>query len=125
MLFRSPSKPSIWQSIWEIRAKACLPRENATLCMPHTGLRGLSDPISGEEELPNAVGVQPSRQFFYGTAIALFVYGWLSVNIYLPILPKLESIFQTTPQMARLTVTVFLIGFSLSQLVWGPLSDRF
>jgi DHA1 family bicyclomycin/chloramphenicol resistance-like MFS transporter len=93
--------------------------------MPHTGLRGLSDPISGEEELPNAVGVQPSRQFFYGTAIALFVYGWLSVNIYLPILPKLESIFQTTPQMARLTVTVFLIGFSLSQLVWGPLSDRF
>ena len=71
------------------------------------------------------VGVQPSRQFFYGIAIALFVYGWLSVNIYLPILPKLESIFQTTPQMARLTVTVFLIGFSFAQLVWGPLSDRF
>ncbi len=63
--------------------------------------------ITGGGRLPNMVGVQPSRQFFYGIAIALFVYGWLSVNIYLPILPKLESIFQTTPQMARLTVTFF------------------
>jgi MFS family permease len=29
------------------------------------------------------------------------------------------------PAPASLTVTVFLIGFSVTQLVWGPLSDRF
>lgn len=68
---------------------------------------------------------QPPPQFFYGVAIALFAYSWLSVNIYLPILPQLEGLFQTTPQMTRLTVTIFLIGICATQLVWGPLSDRF
>lgn len=66
-----------------------------------------------------------SRSTLYGIAIVLFVYGWLSVNIYLPILPQLDSVFDTTTTAARLTVTIFLVGFSFSQLVWGPLSDRF
>ena len=68
---------------------------------------------------------QTPRAIIYSFAIALFVYGWLSVNIYLPILPKLESVFDTTAATVRLTVTVFLAGFSIAQLIWGPLSDRF
>jgi DHA1 family bicyclomycin/chloramphenicol resistance-like MFS transporter len=56
---------------------------------------------------------------------ALFVYGWLSVNIYLPVLPELDRVFDTTNQVAMLTVTAFLLGFACSQLIWGPLSDRF
>ncbi|MEP3278695.1 MAG: multidrug effflux MFS transporter [Stappiaceae bacterium] len=63
--------------------------------------------------------------FIYCLAIFLFVYSWLSVNIYLPILPELENILGTSPNIAQLTVTGFLIGFSFSQLIWGPLSDRF
>lgn len=74
--------------------------------------------------MPKERGVQTSRQVFYGFAIALFVYGWLSVNIYLPVLPKLESVFDTTTASAKLTVTIFLFGFSFAQLIWGPLSDR-
>ena len=68
---------------------------------------------------------QTSRQVFYGLTVALFVYGWLSVNIYLPILPQLDPVFHTTSVVARLTITVFLLGFALTQLIWGPLSDRF
>jgi MFS transporter, DHA1 family, multidrug resistance protein len=70
-------------------------------------------------------GGQASRGMFYGIAVALFVYGWLSVNIYLPILPQLAAVFHTSSVAARLTITVFLLGFALTQLVWGPLSDRF
>ena len=55
----------------------------------------------------------------------LFVYAWLSVNIYLPVLPQLESIFHTSPQLAKLTVSIFLFGFAFTQLIWGPMSDRF
>jgi DHA1 family bicyclomycin/chloramphenicol resistance-like MFS transporter len=66
-----------------------------------------------------------SRSFFYTVAVALFVYGWVSVNIYLPVLPQLEKILEIGRSTASLTVTVFLIGFSVTQLVWGPLSDRF
>jgi DHA1 family bicyclomycin/chloramphenicol resistance-like MFS transporter len=70
-------------------------------------------------------GPPMSEPFLYGLAAALIVYGWLSVNIYLPILPELEEILETTSQTAKLTVTIFLLGFALSQLVWGPLSDRY
>jgi len=67
----------------------------------------------------------PSRSFFYTVGVALFVYGWISVNIYLPVLPELEKVLGIGRSTASLTVTVFLIGFSLTQLIWGPLSDRF
>jgi MFS transporter, DHA1 family, multidrug resistance protein len=66
-----------------------------------------------------------SPYFLHGFTMALFVYGWVSVNMYLPILPQLERVFQTDAQAAKGTVTVFLLGFAVSQLIWGPLSDRF
>jgi DHA1 family bicyclomycin/chloramphenicol resistance-like MFS transporter len=72
---------------------------------------------------PAAAATSPL--FLHCFTIALFVYGWLSVNIYLPILPRLEEVFQIGGQTAKLTVTVFLLGFGFSQLIWGPVSDRF
>ncbi len=66
-----------------------------------------------------------SAAFLTGYTMALFAYGWLSVNIYLPVLPELEHVFGTSTRVAKLTVTVFLLAFACSQLVWGPLSDRF
>ena len=68
---------------------------------------------------------KPSTTVLYCLTMALFVYGWLSVNIYLPILPELDVRLHATRHLASLTVTVFLIGFSFTQLVWGPMSDRF
>ncbi|MEO8440621.1 MAG: multidrug effflux MFS transporter [Spartobacteria bacterium] len=87
--------------------------------------RGAAGDKKRRMKLPNVAATQPSTGFFYGLTVALFFYGWLSVNIYLPILPKLEEIFDTTSQMARLTVTAYLLGFSVAQLVLGTLSDRF
>lgn len=74
---------------------------------------------NGSDQAPISPG------FLYGFTIALFVYGWLSVNMYLPVLPRLESVFQTSAPTAKLTVTIFLLGFACTQLIWGPLSDRF
>jgi DHA1 family bicyclomycin/chloramphenicol resistance-like MFS transporter len=67
----------------------------------------------------------PSRSLFYTVGVALFVYGRVSVNIYLPVLPHLEKVFEIGRSTASLTVTVLLIGFSVTQLAWGPLSDQF
>jgi MFS transporter, DHA1 family, multidrug resistance protein len=80
---------------------------------------------SGAGSMLHAPVGKPSTAVLYGLTIALFVYGWLSVNIYLPILPELEVRLHTTRPLASLTVTVFLIGFSFTQLVWGPASDRY
>jgi DHA1 family bicyclomycin/chloramphenicol resistance-like MFS transporter len=49
----------------------------------------------------------------------------LSVDMSLPALPRLTEVFATTPDRAQLTLSVFLIGFAVGQLFYGPLSDRF
>lgn len=45
----------------------------------------------------------------------------LSTDIYLPAMPTME---QQLGGNAEWTITGFLIGFALAQLVWGPISDR-
>lgn len=45
----------------------------------------------------------------------------LSTDIYLPAMPTMEKQLGGN---AELTITGFLIGFALAQLVWGPISDR-
>ena len=51
--------------------------------------------------------------------------GALSIDMFLPSLPALAAFYRTDAATAQLTVTLFLAGLAPSQLVWGPLSDRF
>ena len=51
--------------------------------------------------------------------------GALSIDMFLPSLPALAAFYRTDAATAQLTVTLFLAGLAVSQLVWGPLSDRF
>lgn len=55
----------------------------------------------------------------------LFIYSWISVNIYLPALPSLGKVFSTSEQNIKLSISLFLIGFAVSQLFWGSLSERY
>ncbi|MCW3787884.1 multidrug effflux MFS transporter [Plebeiibacterium sediminum] len=45
----------------------------------------------------------------------------LSTDIYLPAMPQMEIDLRGD---VELTITGFLIGFSIAQLIWGPISDR-
>ncbi|HEY7437278.1 MAG TPA: MFS transporter, partial [Methylomirabilota bacterium] len=51
--------------------------------------------------------------------------GALSIDMFLPSLPTIAAVFDAEPATAQLTVTLFLMAFAASQLVCGPLSDRF
>lgn len=55
----------------------------------------------------------------------LFIYGYSSMNIGLPAYPMLEEYFQASAEHVKLSMTVFLLGFSTVQLFWGTFSDRF
>ncbi len=44
---------------------------------------------------------------------------------YTPSLPRIASALDITYAQAQLTMTVYLAGFALSQVFYGPLSDRF
>lgn len=52
---------------------------------------------------------------------ALMAFTSLSVDIYLPALPAMSRSLRGD---AELTVTGFLVGFALAQLMWGPVADR-
>lgn len=49
----------------------------------------------------------------------------IATDLYLPALPALTDGFGATMPQAQLTLTALLLAFGMSQLVWGPLSDRY
>lgn len=49
----------------------------------------------------------------------------VTTDLYLPALPALTAGFGAPLSQAQLTLTALLLAFGTSQLVWGPLSDRF
>lgn len=53
---------------------------------------------------------------------ALMAVTSLSTDIYLPAMPVMAKDLQGN---AELTITGFLIGFCIAQLIWGPISDRY
>ena len=48
-----------------------------------------------------------------------------TTDLYLPALPALTEGFGGSMPQAQLTLTALMLAFGLSQLIWGPLSDRF
>jgi len=48
----------------------------------------------------------------------------LATDLYLPALPGMREDLEATLAQAHLTLSAMLLGFGLSQLVWGPMADR-
>jgi DHA1 family bicyclomycin/chloramphenicol resistance-like MFS transporter len=71
-----------------------------------------------------------TREQAVGRALAvvlgpLTVFGPISMDLYLPVLPALTIELGSATSTAQLTVTGCLLGLALGQLIAGPLSDRF
>ncbi|MFO1352133.1 MAG: Bcr/CflA family multidrug efflux MFS transporter [Gammaproteobacteria bacterium] len=54
----------------------------------------------------------------------LSAFGPFSIDMYLPSLPALARSFATDASHVQYTLSAFLVGFALGQLIYGPLSDR-
>jgi len=71
-----------------------------------------------------------TREQAVGRALAvvlglLTIFGPISMDLYLPVLPALTTELQSATSTAQLTITACLLGLALGQLIAGPLSDRF
>ncbi len=53
----------------------------------------------------------------------LTAFGPLSIDMYLPALPRMAADLHATDSTVQLTLSAFIIGLALGQLVLGPLSD--
>lgn len=56
---------------------------------------------------------------------ALSAFPALTIDLYLPGMPLMARDLQATPGTVQLSVTVFVVGLALGQLVVGPLSDSY
>ncbi|MGA8157654.1 MAG: MFS transporter, partial [Rhodoplanes sp.] len=55
----------------------------------------------------------------------LTALGPLAMDLYLPSLPAIEAALAASTAQVQLTISVYLIGFAIGQVVYGPVSDRF
>lgn len=72
----------------------------------------------------------PAREQTVGCPLAvvlglLTIFGPISMDLYLPVLPALTAELQSTTSVAQLTITACLLGLAIGQVIAGPLSDRF
>ncbi|HAJ21339.1 MAG TPA: Bcr/CflA family drug resistance efflux transporter, partial [Rhodospirillaceae bacterium] len=57
--------------------------------------------------------------------VLMVATGPISTDLYLPALPGLQGYFGASAATVQLTLSVYLGAFAVSQLIYGPLSDRF
>lgn len=72
--------------------------------------------------------VAPDRPAPLGLILLLMTMsaiGPVSLNILVPATPGLAAIFDTKVETVQLTLSLYLMGLAISQLMLGPLSDRF
>lgn len=56
---------------------------------------------------------------------ALSMLGFVATDMYLPAFKAMEIDFMTGPEQIALSLTVFLVGMAVGQLLWGLASDKF
>lgn len=62
-------------------------------------------------------------QLVYLTALSML--GFIATDMYLPAFKVMEVALSTGPEQIALSLTVFLVGMALGQLMWGLASDKF
>lgn len=55
---------------------------------------------------------------------ALAAFGPLSTDFYLPSMPDIAEKLSASPSEVQFTISLFLFGFAVGQIVYGPFSDR-
>jgi len=68
----------------------------------------------------------PSKDFFLILMMgALNTITPISIDMYLPAFPRIASDLNTDIKKVALSVSTYFLGFSLGQILYGPLLDRF
>lgn len=57
--------------------------------------------------------------------IGIWLLSWISIKICLPALPSLATVFSTSDNYLKLSVTLYLLFFGVSQTLWGSCSEYY
>lgn len=73
---------------------------------------------------PVQVNPRPDSRFIVAFVACLLSFQPLSTDLYLPSLPAMTQVLHLSVPQSQWTLLALLMGFALSQLAWGPVSDR-
>ena len=68
--------------------------------------------------------LRPNTLALTATLAFLTALGPLATDMYLPSLPAIGRLLGASTAEVQLTLSVFLCGFAVGQIIYGPLSDR-
>jgi DHA1 family bicyclomycin/chloramphenicol resistance-like MFS transporter len=69
--------------------------------------------------------VRPAGGHVLAVLAVLMGFASISTDFYLPAMPAMANALGASHGMVEFTITGYLVGFSLGQLFWGPVSDRY
>lgn len=73
-----------------------------------------------------AVLVAPGPRWHVLAVLSMLMgFASISTDLYLPAMPVMSRSLGAGAGMVELTISGYLVGFSLGQLLWGPVSDRY
>jgi len=61
----------------------------------------------------------------FATLVALVAYAAIATDLYLPAIPAMVAEFGATASDGQLTLSTFMLGIAVGQLIFGPLSDYY
>lgn len=68
---------------------------------------------------------QNKNNFFFLVYLAgLSIIGFLATDMYLPAFDIMRTDLDTTKSSISATLSLFLAGYAIAQLLWGPISDK-
>lgn len=60
----------------------------------------------------------------FSIIVLMAIIGLIATDLFVPSLPALAQVFHQPANHMQLTITLFLLGFAVSQVFYGPVSDR-
>src|SRR5262249_46244537 len=93
-----------------VRRKAAIPRQSG------------ADTL--DERQPRTHMLRPDTLALTALLALLTAIGPTSVDMYLASLPEIGRALSGSPATVQLTLSVYLVGYTIGQIFYGPLSDR-
>lgn len=66
-----------------------------------------------------------SQQLSFITLLLMISFASVNAVLFTPALPAIANFFAISDSTAQLTITWFLLGYAMGQLLYGPLANRF
>ncbi|WP_316839373.1 purine nucleoside transporter PunC [Pedobacter gandavensis] len=77
--------------------------------------------------MKNEITLNPKKNsfLFFLYLVGLSIIGFLATDMYLPAFDKMRVDLGSSKSSISATLTLFLAGYGIAQLLWGPISDKF